>query len=176
MKTILSYFFCFLSISSLFAQKEANIWYFGANAGLDFNSGTPVALLDGALDTIEGCATISDTDGNLLFYTDGITVFNKNHTIMLNGMGLNGDTSTTQSALIVPKPNDENTYYIFTVADAIKIASINGAKAIGIENEVGSLKKGKKANLIIWGESPFDNIQNFASEKIIIKDGGIYRE
>ena len=130
MKTILSYFFCFLSISSLFAQKEANIWYFGANAGLDFNSGTPVALLDGALDTIEGCATISDTDGNLLFYTDGITVFNKNHTIMLNGMGLNGDTSTTQSALIVPKPNDENTYYIFTVAaranaDGLQYSEVN---------------------------------------------------
>ena len=66
--------------------------------------------------------------------------------------------------------------YGFSVADVIKIASINGAKAIGIEKEVGSLKKGKKANLIIWQKSPFDNIQNFASEKIIIKEGYIYSE
>ena len=63
--------------------------------------------------------------------------------------------------------------YGFPVADVMKIASLNGANAIGIENEVGSLKKGKKANLIIWRESPFDNIENFTSEKTIIKDGKV---
>jgi len=98
-----------------FAQKEASIWYFGANAGLDFNTGTPVALLDGALNTGEGCATISDSSGNLLFYTDGITVWNRNHNIMLNGTDLNGDVSSTHSAIIVPKPDVSNIYYIFTV-------------------------------------------------------------
>jgi hypothetical protein len=66
--------------------------------------------------------------------------------------------------------------YGFSVADVIKIASINGAKAINIEKEVGSLKEGKKANLIIWEKSPFDNIINFASEKTIIKEGHIYNE
>ncbi len=98
-----------------FAQNEANIWYFGRNAGLDFNSGSPITLLDGALDTDEGCATISDSSGNLLFYTDGVTVWNKNHNIMLNGTGLNGHASSTHSALIVPKPDNANIYYIFTV-------------------------------------------------------------
>lgn len=97
------------------AQNEANIWYFGRNAGLDFNSGTPIALLDGALNTDEGCATISDSGGNLLFYTDGVTVWNKNHTIMLNGTDLKGNLSSTHSAIIVPKPDDSNIYYIFTV-------------------------------------------------------------
>ena len=61
--------------------------------------------------------------------------------------------------------------YGFSVNDAFKIASLNGAKAIGIENEVGTLKKGRKANLIIWEKSPFDDIKNFTSEKIIIKGG-----
>ncbi|MBC2845225.1 amidohydrolase family protein [Winogradskyella flava] len=61
--------------------------------------------------------------------------------------------------------------YGFSVNDAFKIASINGAKAIGIENDVGSLQKGKKANLLIWKKSPFDDIKNFTSEKLIIKDG-----
>lgn len=100
------------------SQNEANIWYFGNHAGLDFNSGSPVALTDGQLATLEGCSTISDSNGSLLFYSDGITVWNKNHTVMLNGTGLNGHPSSTHSALIVPKPNDSNIYYIFTVDES----------------------------------------------------------
>ena len=89
-------------------------WYFGTNAGITFNSGSPVALTNGALTTIEGVATISDNSGNLLFYTNGITVWNKNHLVMTNGTGLFGDVSSTQSAVIVQKPNQPNIYYIFT--------------------------------------------------------------
>lgn len=96
------------------AQGEANIWYFGQNAGIDFNSGTPVALTNGQLITDEGCATISNSSGQLLFYTDGITVYNKNHAIMINGTGLMGHPSSTQSATIIPKPGSNNLYYIFT--------------------------------------------------------------
>lgn len=98
-----------------FAQGEANFWYFGSNAGLDFNSGTPVVKTDGKLQTFEGNATISNAAGELLFYTDGITVYNKNHTVMLNGTGLWGDPSTTQSATIVPKPGSITEFYIFTI-------------------------------------------------------------
>jgi len=103
--------------SVLLAQGEAANWYFGQNAGLQFdpNTGTVTAVTDGSLNTLEGCASISDTDGNLLFYSDGITVWNRNHLIMTNGTGLNGDSSSTSSALIVPKPQDPNIYYIFTV-------------------------------------------------------------
>lgn len=104
-----------LSAIPSFAQKEAAVWYFGNNAGLDFNSGSPVALTNGKLFTREGCTTISDKDGNLLFYTDGSVVYNKNHQIMPNGAGLLGHNSSTQSAIIVPKPNNPYIYYIFTV-------------------------------------------------------------
>jgi len=96
------------------AQGEANIWYFGQNAGLDFNSGSPVALTNGQLVTDEGCATISNSSGQLLFYTDGITVYNKNHSVMFNGTGLMGHPSSVQSATIIPKPGSNNLYYIFT--------------------------------------------------------------
>ena len=113
MKKILIIIF-FLSILVSHAQREANIWYFGQNAGLDFNSGSPIALTNGQLATDEGCATISNASGQLLFYTDGITVYNRNHTIMLNGTGLMGHPSSTQSATIVPKPGSSNLYYIFT--------------------------------------------------------------
>ena len=112
-------FFISLSLTfshKTFAQGEGNIWYFGINAGIDFNSGTPVALTNGALSTNEGCATISNSAGSLLFYTDGITVWNRDHLAMPNGTGLLGDPSATQSGIIGPKPGSPNVYYVFTVA------------------------------------------------------------
>ncbi|MEJ6793059.1 MAG: hypothetical protein QNK89_10115 [Lacinutrix sp.] len=99
------------------AQKEASNWYFGDQAGISFNldTDTVTAVSDGQLATEEGCTSISDVNGNLLFYTDGRTAYNANHTIMPNGNGLKGDASSTQSAIIIPKPDDPNIYYIFTV-------------------------------------------------------------
>ncbi|SNR80703.1 gliding motility-associated C-terminal domain-containing protein [Maribacter sedimenticola] len=99
------------------AQNEAAIWYFGENAGLDFNSGAPVALTDGAMITQEGCATISDGNGNLLFYTSGVTVWDRTHNPMPNGTGLLGDFSSSQSAIVVPDPGNPDLYYVFTVDD-----------------------------------------------------------
>ena len=116
----LLFIFLFLTIPS-FGQKEAAIWYFGNNAGLDFNSGSPVALTNGKLATKEGCTSISDKNGNLLFYTDGRVVYNKNHQIMPNGSGLLGHNSSTQSAIIVPKPNNPYIYYIFTVDQPLPV-------------------------------------------------------
>jgi gliding motility-associated-like protein len=122
-KTVFIIFF--LSSILSFGQKEASNWYFGENAGIRFNAdGTVSELTDGQLNTIEGCTTISDANGNLLFYTDGITVWNRLHQPMSNangalGNGLFGDPSSTQSALVVPKPGDPNIHYIFTVDTAI---------------------------------------------------------
>lgn len=108
-------FFLLLVTISTYAQ-EHNIWYFGTYAGLDFNSGTPVVIKDGQLQTKEGNASIADSTGNLLFYTNGVRVWNKNHEIMENGTGLMGDSSSIQSALIILKPGSNTIYYIFTVA------------------------------------------------------------
>ncbi len=113
----LIYILILVSSIQLFAQKQTAFWYFGTYAGLDFNSGNPIALTDGQLNTDEGCTAISDFNGNLLFYTDGVTVWNKNHVTMLNGENLNGHFSSTNSAIIIPKPTDSNIYYIFTVDD-----------------------------------------------------------
>tara|TARA_R110002049_G_scaffold45594_1_gene132879 strand:- start:11887 stop:14607 length:2721 start_codon:yes stop_codon:yes gene_type:complete len=109
---------CFFVLNSV-AQNEASNWYFGENAGLSFNLGnnTVNSTSNGRLNTREGSSSISDDAGNLLFYTDGLTIWNKNHTTMLNGFGLNGDESSTQSAIIVPKPSDPDIYYVFTVDD-----------------------------------------------------------
>ncbi|WP_431471773.1 T9SS type B sorting domain-containing protein [Nonlabens sp. SCSIO 43208] len=117
---LILFFACFIN-----AQNQANWWFFGSNAGLDFNSGSPVANDLGQLDTTEGCATISDACGNLLFYTDGITIWNRNHQVMLNGSGLLGDPSSTQSGIIIPMPENENLYYIFTVGDFNPVTGLN---------------------------------------------------
>lgn len=116
-KYILKIFLFIITVSCLFSQKQGNIWYFGDGAGLDFNGGSPVPLFDGKLITEEGCATISDEDGKLLFYTDGVTIWNSKHNPMPNGTGLLGHSSSTQSGVIVPKPGDPNIYYVFTVSD-----------------------------------------------------------
>jgi len=96
------------------AQKEYDIWYFGENAGVDFNTGNPVVLTNGQIDTEEGTSVICDSIGNLLFYTDGEKVLNRNHQQMPNGFGLSGSFSSSQSALIVKKPGSNRYYYIFT--------------------------------------------------------------
>ncbi len=117
----MKHFFCILIILTSLgaqAQGEANIWYFGENAGLDFNDCDPFAITDGELNTIEGCSSFSDANGNLLFYSDGITVWNKEHGVMPNGSDLLGDPSSSQSAMIIPKPRSTTIYYIFTVDDA----------------------------------------------------------
>lgn len=105
----------FLLTFCCFGQKEGNIWYFGNEAGLDFNSGKPVTLENTRLNTMEGCAVISNEAGQLLFYTDGITIWNARHEAMENGTGLLGDKSSTQSAVIVPQPGNKHIYYVFTV-------------------------------------------------------------
>ncbi|HPE58293.1 MAG TPA: gliding motility-associated C-terminal domain-containing protein [Bacteroidales bacterium] len=97
------------------AQGEANIWYFGDYGGLDFNSGAAVVIHDGQLTTQEGCSVLCDRHGQLLMYTDGVTIFTKNHTIMQNGMGLYGHSSSTQSAVIAPMPGSLTKFYVFTI-------------------------------------------------------------
>ncbi len=96
------------------AQGGGAIWYFGYNAGLDFNTNPPTPIYDGAVNTNEGCASLTDMQGNLLMYTDGITVYNRLHNVMQNGTGLTGDPSSTQSGIIVPQPGNDSIYFIFT--------------------------------------------------------------
>ena len=117
MKNFLPLLFLFFALN-VFSQKEANFWYFGFNAGLDFSNCNPVALENGKLSTFEGCSTISNSNGNLLFYSDGTTVWNKNHDVMPGGVGLRGDSSSAQSALFVPNPENSNIYYLFVVSNS----------------------------------------------------------
>lgn len=114
MKNRITILLIFIHVVAI-AQRQGENWYFGNEAGISFKYGVPTALSDGKMSTMEGCSSISDKNGNLLFYTDGLSVWNKNHVKMPNGNGLGGNISSTQSALIVPHPEILNKYYIFTI-------------------------------------------------------------
>ncbi len=79
--------------TNLLAQGETLHWYFGNEAGINFhNDGNVSSDINGRLNSFEGCTTISDPAGNLLFYTDGLTVYNQDHGMMENGNNLLGDS------------------------------------------------------------------------------------
>ncbi|MEO8151109.1 MAG: T9SS type A sorting domain-containing protein [Bacteroidia bacterium] len=114
MKKIILLLICLTTFSIATAQKEADKWFFGNYVGLDFSTGTPLSINGSAIYTIEGCASICDASGNLLFYTDGSTIWNKLNQPMPNGTGLLAGSSCTQAALIVPQPGSDTLYYVFT--------------------------------------------------------------
>ncbi|MFC2100235.1 gliding motility-associated C-terminal domain-containing protein [Bacteroidota bacterium] len=94
----------------------SNIWYFGQNAGITFNNNNnAIAITNSNMNTPEGCAVRTEPMGNLLFYTNGNFIWDKDHNIMPNGSGLNGNPSATQSVVIVPKPDQTDTNYVFTI-------------------------------------------------------------
>jgi hypothetical protein len=99
----------------LAAQNEQTKWIFGRQAGLDFMTSPPTSITHTTLHTYEGSASIADAAGNLLLYTDGITVWNGLFQVMPNGTGLMGNGSTVQSALIVKQPGSNTIYFVFTL-------------------------------------------------------------
>lgn len=114
---------------------KADNWYFGDKAGLDFSTGHPVAVTNGAMSSFEGSASMSDKDGNLLFYSNGGSmpyaggVWNRNHQLMPNGnmTGTGGCNSSLQSSLIVNQPRSNDVYYMFTT-DCIENNSQGGLR------------------------------------------------
>ena len=147
-----------LGMLNVCAQGQANNWYFGYGAGLNFSTGSPRALTDGSLYTLEGCATISDDDGNLLFYTDGITVYGADHSILTNGTGLFGNPSSTQSAIIIPQPDTPGIYYIFTVDTTTRQGETNEGvnySIVDFTSDPGGVVREKNTPLL-----------NYAAEKL----------
>ncbi|MDT0688488.1 T9SS type B sorting domain-containing protein [Salegentibacter sp. F188] len=163
------------------AQNEASTWYFGDNAGLSFNGDTPTSLLNGRLQTVEGSTSISDRNGNLLFYTDGITVYNRNHSPMRNGDNLKGNVSSTQSAIVVPRPGNPSRYYIFTVdkpdyylSAEDPLEGVNYSEVdMTLDSGRGAIIPGRK-NIHLVTYNPSDPIENEfkSSEKISAVIGG----
>ncbi|MEI7662221.1 MAG: hypothetical protein WCK34_08485 [Bacteroidota bacterium] len=119
-------------------QKQGEVWYFGEKSGIDFRSGTADALTDqNVMTAFKASAVISDSLGNLLFFTNGNKVWDRNFDLMPNATGLAGDLGATQPCIIVPWPGNPDSYYIFTV-DILKFSdsitySTKGLTCTGID-------------------------------------------
>jgi hypothetical protein len=105
-------FILLFCIKKNYAQ-QGNVWAFGWHYGLDFNSGSPVFFDNTSINYREGAASVCDSTGQLLFYTDGNKVWNRLHQQMSNGYGMANGISTTQPAIIIPLQNS-SLFYIFT--------------------------------------------------------------
>jgi hypothetical protein len=150
-KLVTIFLFIILSPNSYSQLHDADTWYFGDYSGISFNTAdkAPVYLTNSAMKTNEGCAVMSDWQGNLLFYTDGTTVWNRFHVQMPNGDNLDGNFSSTQSAIIVQKPRSEKFYYIFTV-------DCQG-KSNGMKYSLVDMDKDQKLGDIILKNAPLHN-------------------
>lgn len=103
-----------------------HVWVFGNNVGIDFSSGTAQAIQTNISDAYEASASICDKDGRLLFYTNGTSVWDRNHNLMPNGTDLpkidpnytsrtEVTSSSSQGTVIVPMPGNIQKYYVFSL-------------------------------------------------------------
>lgn len=108
-----------VSLQAQYNSPQNSAWRFGGSAGYNFTNST----VAGSQINASECATsVADANGDLLFYTDGNTVWDRNDVPMPNGdpifpasFSMNTQ-STVQGALIVPFPNDADKYYLFSLS------------------------------------------------------------
>jgi gliding motility-associated-like protein len=94
------------------AQPDRNNWYFGNRAAISFETGKAVAKFDNPQKIYGPSASISHpVTGKLLFYTDGINVWNSSHQVMTNGAKIS--SGNIARVLIVPDPVNDMRYYVF---------------------------------------------------------------
>jgi len=102
-----------------FSQGEFNNWYFGTNKAITFNSGVPVLIFGSALNAASVTVNVSDSTGNLWFYSDGNFVWNRNNVVMPNGSGLYGSSASfAQTIIAIQNPADDS---IFLFGDGRKV-------------------------------------------------------
>lgn len=114
-------FFCCLDCV---AQKEDYIWRMGYTSGVSFNSGVADTFSVSHVTSLDySNASICDSAGNLLFFTNGVTIFNRNNDTLLNGHDLNpcvftsnysvGGLPIPSADIIIKRPSHHDEYYLF---------------------------------------------------------------
>ncbi|MCH7408207.1 gliding motility-associated C-terminal domain-containing protein [Belliella sp. DSM 111904] len=105
-------------------DQSNNIWYFGDGAGMDFNldpddpEGPMPRPVTHPQNIPAGTTTISDETGQVLFYTDGSTVWDLNGNVMQNGEDIGGSSQASEGVIAVPVPQEETMFYLFTTSTA----------------------------------------------------------
>jgi imidazolonepropionase-like amidohydrolase len=62
----------------------------------------------------------------------------------------------------------------FTPLDAIRIATLEGAKFLGVDDRVGSIARGKEADLLIVRGDPSTNIQDLSNVSHVFANGKLH--
>ncbi len=120
------FIFFYLFFTKVSAQKEYNKWYFGKHAGISFNSNPISAITDSKIFSFQSSSSICDSSGQILFYSDGDTIYNSKNKILKGWQPYKNKSiisSAYQGSIILPMPNHPNLYYIF-----LGIASENYSK------------------------------------------------
>ncbi|MFT5886128.1 MAG: hypothetical protein ACI9IP_002592 [Arcticibacterium sp.] len=97
-------------------DKQADVWLFGDKAGISFKSGVPQNLATNTMDTKRATATYADKNGDLLLYSNGQKVWNKNGQVIQGADDLIDDANPFYSGLIVPIPGNQDQFYVFSIA------------------------------------------------------------
>lgn len=95
-------------------------WTFGNRCHIEFpGGGDPLVRPNHAFNSVEGCATLSDAAGNLLYYTDGTGLYPTliGPALPTTPPTLGGTTSSSHSAIIVPPAGGGVLHHIFAVGD-----------------------------------------------------------
>lgn len=151
---------------------EAKHWYFGNSIyGMSF-PGTPInttinpTQLTNKANGVgyEGMVVVNDpATGALLFYSNGMTVINRNHVQMTNGFGLIGHISGAQTVLCLPIPGIRDQYYLLhhaaydqgsgalysTIVDFSNPAYPNGWIPLPTKNVMVSNANYSQANILV---------------------------
>lgn len=130
-------------------------WNFGDKAQLTFSEDTPFpfsSAMPGGIDIPKGVSSISDADGNLLFFTDGMTVWGNEYYGINNGFGLQGNQLASQSAIFIPSPGNTAKYFLFTADMYIPPLYTDGVRYHVIE-KVNNIWKVTEKNILLMNQN-----------------------
>lgn len=140
--------FLLISLSTQ-AQREAFNWFYGSGQGITWNrtqtfeayvmnaphrkvqlTGIPTRYEPVSerpemfpMSTREGCFTLSDPSGNLMFYSSGSTIYNRNHEVVPGATDLEGNYSAAQAGVVIPYPRHRSQYIVITIGTATDTTS-----------------------------------------------------